>query len=197
MHSTILETTSSNFQLTIFASGVSGVFHFFLMHLLSFSLCAELLEASSRAGEGVPDSSWLIEFDVLELPNPLLLHYWMWWRHALQALSSYSGLTESYFAACFFRPFLIFLLLSALESSTWQLLIWSSVYLADLGGLRTDVYLVSLHRDVKIDQYLAVEMQLECRLGNSNSCIPSKDRHAAYWDTNFPPAPFDCSTNMK
>ena len=54
------------------------------------------------------------------------------------------------------------------------------MYLTDLGGLRTDVYLVSLHRDVKIDQYLAVEMQLECKLGNSNSCIPSKDRHAAY-----------------
>ena len=65
MHSMILETTSSNFQPTISVSGVSGVFLFFLMHLLSFSLCAELLDASSRGGEGVPDSPCLVEFDVL------------------------------------------------------------------------------------------------------------------------------------
>ena len=38
-----------------------------------------------------------------------------------------SGSNESYFAACFFGPLPLFLLSSALASSTWQLLIWSVV----------------------------------------------------------------------
>ena len=41
------------------------------MRLLSFSLSAELVEVSAGAGEGVPDedSSWLVAFDLLELPE--------------------------------------------------------------------------------------------------------------------------------
>jgi hypothetical protein len=40
-------------------------------------------------------------------------------------------------------------------------------------------------------------MQLERKLGNRNSCILSKDRHAAYRGTNLPSSPFDCRANMK
>ena len=64
------------------------------------------------------------------------------------------------------------------------------MYSADSGGLHRDVYLVGLHRDVQIEQYLAMEMQLERKLGNRNSCILSSDRHA-------PSSPFDCRANMK
>ena len=35
------------------------------------------------------------------------------------------------------------------------------MYSADSGVLHTDVYLVGLHRDVQIEQYLAMEMQLD------------------------------------
>ena len=59
------------FPVSVSTSGVSGVFLLFLMHLLSFSLCAELLKESSRAGEGMPDSSWLVVFDVFELSEPI------------------------------------------------------------------------------------------------------------------------------
>ena len=51
------------------------------------------------------------------------------------------------------------------------------MYSADSGGLHTDVYLVGLHRDVQIEQSLALETQLERRLGNHNSCSLSKDRY--------------------
>ena len=68
---------------------------------------------------------------------------------------------------------------------------------ADSGGLHTNVYFVGLHRDVQIEQYLALEIQLERRLGNRNSCSLSKDRYAAYQGTNLPPSPFDCRVNMK
>jgi len=33
------------------------------------------------------------------------------------------------------------------------------------------VYLVGLRRDVEIEQYLDLEMQLERKLGNHNSCV--------------------------
>ena len=46
-------------------------------------------------------------------------------------------------------------------------------------GLHTYVYLVGLRRDVGIEQYLDLEMQLERKLGNHNSCVLSNDRHAA------------------
>ena len=36
---------------------------------------------------------------------------------------------------------------------------------ADSGGLHTNVHLVGLHRDVQIEQYLALKIQLERRLG--------------------------------
>ena len=61
---------------------------------------------------------------------------------------------------------------------------------ADSGGLDTNVHLVGLHRDVQIEQYLALKIQLERRLGNSNSCSPSKNRYAAYRCTNLPSSPF-------
>ena len=56
----------------------------------------------------------------------------------------------------------------------------------DSGGLHTNVYSVDLHRDVQIEQYLALKIQLERRLGNHNSCSLSKDRNAAYRGTNLP-----------
>ena len=67
------------------------------------------------------------------------------------------------------------------------------------GGLHTDVYLVGLHRprDVQIEQYLALVIQLKRRLGNRNSCSLSKDRYVAYRGTNLPSSPFDCRVNMK
>ena len=46
------------------------------------------------------------------------------------------------------------------------------MYSADSGDLHSDVYLVylvALHRNVKIEQYLAPEMMLERKLGNLNS----------------------------
>ena len=48
-----------------------------------------------------------------------------------------------------------------------------------------------------VEQYLALEMQLERKLGNSNTCILSKDRYAAYRGTNLPSSLFDCRANMK
>ena len=57
------------------------------------------------------------------------------------------------------------------------------------------MYLVGLQRDAQIEQYLAMEIQLERRLGNRNSL--SKDRYAAYRGTNLPSSPFDCRVNMK
>ena len=51
---------------------------------------------------------------------------------------------------------------------------------AHSGWLHTDVYLVGLHRDVQIEQYLALEIQLKHRLGNRNRCSLSKDRYAIY-----------------
>ena len=66
------------------------------------------------------------------------------------------------------------------------------MYSADSGGLQTDVYLVGLHRDVRIEQYLALEIQLERRLGSCNSCSLSKDRYVAYRGTTLPSSPFDC-----
>ena len=65
------------------------------------------------------------------------------------------------------------------------------------GGLYTDAYLVGLHRDVKIEQYLDLEMQLERKLGNHNSCILRNDRHAASRGTNLPSSPFDYRVNIK
>ena len=65
------------------------------------------------------------------------------------------------------------------------------------GGLHTDVNLVGLHRDVQIEQYLDLEMQLERKLGNRNSCILSNDSHAASRGTNLPSSPFDCRVNIK
>ena len=38
---------------------------------------------------------------------------------------------------------------------------------------------MGLRRDVQIEQYLDLEMQLERKLGNHNSCVLSNDRHAA------------------
>ena len=38
-----------------------------------------------------------------------------------------------------------------------------------------DGYLVGSQRDVQIEQYLALEMQLERKLGNCDRCILSKD----------------------
>jgi len=64
-------------------------------------------------------------------------------------------------------------------------------------SLHPDVYLVGLHRDVQIEQYLALEMQLERKLGNRNSCILSEDRHVAYRGTNLPSSLFDYRANMK
>ena len=64
-------------------------------------------------------------------------------------------------------------------------------------SLHTDVYLVGLLRDVEIEQYLDLEMQLKRKLGNHNSCILSNDRHAASPGTNFPSSLFDCRANME
>ena len=61
----------------------------------------------------------------------------------------------------------------------------------------SDVNLVGLHKDVQIEQYLDLEMQLECKLGNHNSSILSNDRHAASRGTNLPSSPFDCRVNIK
>ena len=66
-----------------------------------------------------------------------------------------------------------------------------------MDGLHTDMYVVGLHRDVQIEQYLALEIQLECRLGNRNSCSLSKDRYAVYRGTNLPSSLFDCRVKMK
>ena len=67
-----------------------------------------------------------------------------------------------------------------------------------MGGLHTDVYVVGLHRDVQIEpEYLALEIQVERRLGNRNSCRLSKDRYAVYRGTNLPSSPFDCRVKMK
>ena len=71
------------------------------------------------------------------------------------------------------------------------------MYSADSGGLHTDVCFVGLHRNVQIEQFLALEIQLERRLGNSNSCSLSKDRYAAYQGTNLPSPPFAFCANMK
>ena len=49
------------------------------------------------------------------------------------------------------------------------------MYSADSDGLHMDEYLVGLYSDVQIEQYLALEMQLERKLGNRNRCILSKD----------------------
>lgn len=58
---------------------------------------------------------------------------------------------------------------------------------ADSGGLHTDVFLVGLHRDVQIEQYLALEMQLERKLESRISCILSKDSRSIprYESSNF------------
>ena len=58
-------------------------------------------------------------------------------------------------------------------------------------------FLVGLHRDVQIEQYLDLEIQLKRKLGNHNSCILSNDRHAASRGTNLPSSPFDCRVNIK
>lgn len=64
------------FSVSFSVSGVCGVFLFFLIRLLSFSLSTELLEVlageGEGEGEGVPDedSSWLVVFDVFELSEP-------------------------------------------------------------------------------------------------------------------------------
>ena len=49
------------------------------------------------------------------------------------------------------------------------------MYSSDSDGLYLDVYLVGLHRNVQIKQYLALEMQLERKLGNRDRFIRSKD----------------------
>ena len=59
------------------------------------------------------------------------------------------------------------------------------------------VFLVGLHRDVQIGQYLALEFQLERKLGNRNNCILSKDRHAANRGTNLPCSLYDSRANIK
>ena len=49
------------------------------------------------------------------------------------------------------------------------------MYSDDSDGLHMDAYLVGMHIDVQIEQYLALEIQLERKLGNRNGCILSKD----------------------
>lgn len=62
------------FSVSFSVSGVCGVYLFFLIRLLSFSLSAELLEVLAGEGEGEEapdeDSSWLVVFDVFELSEP-------------------------------------------------------------------------------------------------------------------------------
>ena len=49
------------------------------------------------------------------------------------------------------------------------------MYSAGSDGLHMDVYLVGLHIDVQIEQYLALDMQLERKLGNRDRCFLSED----------------------
>ena len=64
------------------------------------------------------------------------------------------------------------------------------MYSADSGGLNTDVC------DGRFEQYLALEMQLESKLGTVIVAVLSRVRHAAYRDTNLPSSPFDCRVSM-
>ena len=71
------------------------------------------------------------------------------------------------------------------------------MYSADSGGLHTDVYLVGLYSVFgRFEQYLALEMQLESKLGTVIVAVLSRVRHAAYRDTNLPSSPFDCRVSM-
>ena len=119
------------------------------------------------------------------------------WKLFTKYLSS-SGSKESYFAACTLDLFPLFrsrqLLNPRLGCFQFDQPRNSYMY---WGGLHMDVYLVGLHRDVQIEQYLDLEMQLERKLGNHNSCILSNDRHAASRGTNLPASPFDCCVNIK
>ena len=110
---------------------------------------------------------------------------WAHWDGAKYVLTTSVNHTEiSTFKTFFYSRLLLNPQLGGFQFDQWCNLYMCS---ADSGGLHTDVFLVGLHRDVQIEQYLALEMQLERKLESRISCILSKDSRSIprYESSNF------------